>query len=344
MQPINTSLTQLLEIQTPILAATMAGASTGALAAQVTLAGGFGFFAAGYDSIEGFRRELKTARALLQVDEESTLAIGVGFLAWQLDKQQPNALESIHIALEHHVKAIWLSYGEDLEKWIKYVREHDPRAGTENAVKIFVQISSVEDALIAANHWKVDVIVAQGNEGGGHGVNASLPTMTLLPLIMSAVSSEKIPVVAAGGVATGAQVASLLILGASGVALGTRFLLCPESLYSDVQRHALISANSSSSVRTMAFDHARNTLGWPKGVDGRGLRNATVDDYEKGEDIGVLRQKFTEGIQRGDADRMLIWAGSGVGLMHQVKPARDIVVELHEECLQRLKAISNLVN
>ena len=119
-------------------------------------------FKIGYDSIEGFRRELETARALLKVDEESTLAIGVGFLAWQLDKQQPNALESIHIALEYHVKAIWLSYGEDLGKWIKYVREHDPRAGTENAVKIFVQISSVEDALRAVNDWKADVIVAQG--------------------------------------------------------------------------------------------------------------------------------------------------------------------------------------
>ena len=58
-------------------------------------------FKIGYDSIEGFRRELETARALLKVDEESTLAIGVGFLAWQLDKQQPNALESIHIALEY---------------------------------------------------------------------------------------------------------------------------------------------------------------------------------------------------------------------------------------------------
>lgn len=116
----------------------------------------------GYGSIEAFQRELKTARILLQVDEESTLAIGVGFLAWQLDKRQFNVLECMHIALESHVKAIWLSYGEDLGKWVKYVREHDPRAGTENAVKIFVQISLVEDALMAINDWKVDVIVVQG--------------------------------------------------------------------------------------------------------------------------------------------------------------------------------------
>lgn len=152
----------------------------GALAAQVTLAGGFGFFASGmsvsilivqssshfkigYCSIEAFQQELRTARILLQADGDSTLAIGVGFLAWQLDRGQYNALECLHVTLENHVKAIWLSYGEDLGKWIKYVREHDPRAGTENAVKIFVQISSVEHALMAINDWKVDVIVVQGS-------------------------------------------------------------------------------------------------------------------------------------------------------------------------------------
>ena len=117
----------------------------------------------GYGSIEAFQHELKTARNLLQVDEKSTLAIGVGFLAWQLDKRLFDTLECIHIALENHVKAIWFSYGEDLGKWIKYTREHDPRAGSENAVKIFVQISSVEHALMAIRDWKVDVIVVQGS-------------------------------------------------------------------------------------------------------------------------------------------------------------------------------------
>ena len=98
--------------------------------------------------------------------------------------------------------------------------------------------------------------------------------MIILPQIISAISSENAPpIVAAGGVATGAQIASLLTLGASGVALGTRFLLSPESLYSDIQRHALVSADSSLSVRTLAFDHVRDTLGWPNNVDGRALRN-----------------------------------------------------------------------
>lgn len=105
-------------------------------------------------------------------------------------------------------------------------------------------------------------------------MSTSLPLMVILPLILSTISSENAPpIVAAGGLATGAQIASLLTLGASGVALGTRFLLSPESLYSDIQRHALISADSSLSVRTLAFDHVRDTLGWPEGIDGRALRN-----------------------------------------------------------------------
>jgi len=80
-------------------------------------------------------------------------------------------------------------------------------------------------------------------------------------------------VLAAGGLATGTQVAAALALGASGAVLGTRFLLTPESFYTDAQKKALAGANSSSTIRTMAFDYARNTLGWPDGVDGRGLRN-----------------------------------------------------------------------
>lgn len=81
------------------------------------------------------------------------------------------------------------------------------------------------------------------------------------------------PLVGAGGLAIGSQIAALLTLGASGAALGTRFLLCPESFYTDRQRQALIEAQSSESVRTMAFDYARDTLSWPKDVDGRGLHN-----------------------------------------------------------------------
>ena len=90
---------------------------------------------------------------------------------------------------------------------------------------------------------------------------------------MRAALPAEVPVLVAGGLANGSQLAGMLAMGAAGAVYGTRFLLAPESKYNDSQRAALLAASSSSTARTMAFDHARSTLGWPAGVDGRGLRN-----------------------------------------------------------------------
>jgi len=124
--------------------------------------------------------------------------------------------------------------------------------------------------------------------------------------------------------------------------LGTRFLLAHESLYSDIQRKALVSANSEMSVRSMAWDHARGTLGWPAGVDGRGLRNSVVEDFENGVKIEALKSKFQDGIKNRDIDRMIVWAGTGVGQMKQTQSAKSIVEELHRECIEHLAAASQL--
>jgi nitronate monooxygenase len=113
-----------------------------------------------------------------------------------------------------------------------------------------------------------------GIEGGGHGASSGSPVLALVSSILSAVPETGPPILAAGGMANGGHMAALLTLGASGAVFGTRFLLAPESLYTDVQRRALVAASSTSSVRTMAFDNARGSMGWPSGVDGRGLRNS----------------------------------------------------------------------
>jgi len=239
-------------------------------------------------------------------------------------------------------------FGEDLGHWIRFIQARDRNAGNEKAVKIFVQISTVEQAVQAVKEWNVDVIVVQGNEAGGHGISNSLPILALFPLLSETITAvsegHPPPLVAAGGLATGAQIAALLTLGASGVALGTRFLLCPESLYNDLQRQALIEAQSSESVRSMAFDYARNTLSWPKGVDGRGLRNDIVIDFENGDDVDIVRKKFEDGAQAGEKSRMLVWAGSGVGIMKNIVPAQDIVKQLHGECLLCLQQAQSLVH
>jgi nitronate monooxygenase len=112
-----------------------------------------------------------------------------------------------------------------------------------------------------------------GVEAGGHGYGNAPPMRPLLSSILAVTPDDRPPTIGAGGLATGKDVAELLALGAAGAVLGTRFLLTPESLYTNAQRQALIDANSTASVRSMAFDQARGTLGWPSGVDGRGLRN-----------------------------------------------------------------------
>ena len=141
---------------------------------------------------------------------------------------------------------------------------------------------------------------------------------SLLPLL-----SEGPPLLAAGGLSNGAQIASFLTLGAAGAVLGTRFLLTPQSLYTDTQKAALLAATSSSTMRSTAFDQARDVLGWPAGVDGRGLRNQLVQDLEGGTDLATVRARFAEGVKRGgDPEYSVIWAGTGVGEMREIKGAQ----------------------
>jgi nitronate monooxygenase len=154
-----------------------------------------------------------------------------------------------------------------------------------------------------------------GIESGGHGHSGAPPLLSLIPAILSVLPNGSPPLIAAGGLSQGAHVASVLTLGASGAVLGTRFLLTPESLYSDRQKRALIDA--SATTRTIAFDHVRGTLGWPHGVDGRGLPNKTVEEFEKGVTLDELKRKYSP----DDPDRMVVWAGTGVASMSVIKSA-----------------------
>lgn len=95
-----------------------------------------------------------------------------------------------------------------------------------------------------------------GIESGGHGSATAPPILSLVPEILRAFPHGP-PILAAGGIANGAHVAALLTLGASGVVMGTRFLLTPESLYSPAQKAALLAAHCTTTVPSTAFDHVR---------------------------------------------------------------------------------------
>ncbi|TEB36487.1 2-nitropropane dioxygenase [Coprinellus micaceus] len=322
----------------------MAYAAGGALAAEVSLAGGFGFIGVGSEPVEKVRKELIAVRQLLDLPRDANvLPIGVGFLGWILDQKEALSKEElIPLIFEYRVQAIWLSFGTRLGSWIEYVRSLTQKTG--HNIQVFVQVSSLDEAQTAIKEWKADVIVAQGTEAGGHGASQGLPLLTLLPLILSATDPNTRPaILGAGGLADGTQLAALLTLGASGAVFGTRFLLAPQSLYTDRQRQVLLAADASKSIRTMAFDEARGSTGWPAGIDGRGIRNATVEDYESGLEASLLRDKYAAAAAKGDTDRIIVWSGTGVGSMTRIQPAKDIVRELHDDCLGRLNDARNLI-
>jgi nitronate monooxygenase len=118
----------------------------------------FGF--TGYIGAEEIQKEIEVARRVLGAAPQAPLQIGVGFLCWRLELDEARGERELKTALDNRVAAVWLSFGEKLPKWIQFVREHDAANGQKTI--IFIQSSSVEDALVAIRDWKVDVIVAQG--------------------------------------------------------------------------------------------------------------------------------------------------------------------------------------
>jgi nitronate monooxygenase len=113
----------------------------------------------------------------------------------------------------------------------------------------------------------------------------------------------------------------MLALGAAGVAVGTRFLLTPESKYSDKQKCLLLGAKSEDTVRSFAYDVARGTLGWPEGIDGRALRTKVFDTYNEGRGSEEVKRVYEDGAKRGDPAGYVTWSGTSIGLIRETKPA-----------------------
>ncbi|TAM60643.1 nitronate monooxygenase, partial [bacterium] len=246
-----TALTELLEIRHPLLLAPMAVVSGGALAAAISDAGGLGFIGVGY-------ADERWIEAQFQVAGKSR--VGIGFITWHLH-QQPRRLD---VALAHKPAAVMFSFG-DYAPFIERVK----RAGA----KVIVQVQTLAAAREAAR-LGADAIVAQGTEAGGHG--ASRGTLPLVAAVVDAVTP--IPVVAAGGIADGRGLAATLMLGATGVMMGTRFYASAEALGSADAKARLLSGEGDATVRTTIFDRVRG-YAWPAPFTGRALTNDFIRTY-----------------------------------------------------------------
>lgn len=332
----------------------MANAAGGRLAGAVSRAGGLGFLGAGYYAKDTLLTEIQAARAAGGGGDDGRLPVGIGFLAWRLEKlPRADAEALVDTALDAHPAALWFSYGPpgSAEAWCAYVR----KKAANPAPALFVTASTLEDVHAANASKLVDAIVVQGLEAGGHGLGSGRPRdELLLDAVRATNAAERPKLLSAGGLADGRDIAGQLALGADAVVLGTRFLLTPEAAYTDAQKQLLLHAHGHDTVRSMAFDDARGTTDWPEGIDGRGLRSATVDEYDaaarglswheqqqqQGRVPGIeaRQERYRRAMADGESARMITWSGTGVGAMHDIVPAAELVERLAREAREALAA------
>ena len=301
---LHTRICELLEIEHPIISAPMAGAATAELAAAVSEAGGFGLIGAGTNSPDWLREQIRAVR------ERTNRPFGVGFIS-----SASGLEERIQIALEERVTAVSHSFTDPTP----YVP-----AAHEAGVKVLAQVQKVSHAKKAALAG-VDAIAAQGTEAGGHtGHNGTLP---MVPAVIDIAGD--IPVIAAGGIADGRGLAAVLMLGAEGAFVGTRFVASNESSRQDWEKGLLVEAGADDTVLTKVYDFIRGSE-FPADVGHRVLRNKFTAEWNGREAEALdraeeLLAQTGAAAQARDASVAQVNGGTAVGLISSVEPAGEIL-------------------
>ncbi|HUA33757.1 MAG TPA: nitronate monooxygenase family protein [Candidatus Binataceae bacterium] len=243
-----------------------------------------------------------------------------------ISMQAENALKLIEISFRHPIKLVANALGVPPEQMIEMGHKH--------GVPVAALVGAPEHAVRQAKAG-VDIIVAQGGEAGGHC--GEVATIVLIPEVMRAIKPiRNIPVLAAGGIMTGRQMAACMAMGASGVWTGSVWLATTESETSEVFREKMIEARSRDTVRSKCRT----------GKPSRQLRSAWTDAWEGSKSPGALpmpmqslisepalatAQRFAE---RGDPkarELVTYFVGQGVGLVDSVKSCRTVVQEFMED-------------
>ncbi len=320
--PISTPLTALLGISHPVLSAPMDVIAGAGLTAAVSSAGGFGILGGGY----GERAWLEQETAKLK----RSAPFGIGFITWSLAKRP----ELLDIALDARPRAIMLSFGDP--------KPFAPRVKAAGA-RLICQVQDEEMAKLALDAG-ADILIAQGTEAGGHG--ASRTTIDLVPAIVD-LAAGRVPVVAAGGIADGRGLAAMMMLGASGVLLGTRFYASQECDGADEAKRIICQAKSGSSVRGIIFDLSRNNV-WPAPFTGRCLINDHARrwmgrEVELLQNVNKVAAEYAAAKAAGNFDVAAVIAGEAVGLIHDIPPAAEIIDRIVTEAEQILLGRRNSV-
>jgi nitronate monooxygenase len=296
---LSTSWSRDFGLRVPILNAPMGGVAGGRLAAAVTAAGGLGMVGMGSD---GSRELLKTQLRHVRG------RFGIGLVDWVM-RSQAGLLED---ALAARPALLSVSFGTDWS-WVENARD----AGIPTVTQVYDAIGA-RRAVDAG----VDVLVARGSEGGGHG-EVKLGTLPVLDAVLDAVA---VPVLAGGGIASPRSLAAVLAAGASGAWVGTRLAACPEALTGDSSRRALIAASATDTAVTRAFDVARG-LPWPARFPSRVLANDFVARWTGREDAldPTACDELAAATAADDRSIAPVDAGQGVGMIGGDAPVGEVI-------------------
>ena len=306
-------LNEILNIKYTLIQGGMANIATGEFAASVSNAGALGLIGAGGMDTATLKKNIEICRSL------TDKPFGVNIMLIN-----PCADEMAQLVIDEKVPIVTTGAGNPgkyIESW--------KAAG----IKVLPVVPSVTLAK-RLEKYDIDAIIVEGTEAGGH--IGELTTMALVPQVVTAVN---VPVVAAGGIASGKQLLAAYALGACGVQVGTCLLASEECPIHDNYKQAIIKAKDTSTTVT----------GRIAGTPVRIIKNKMAKEYirreREGADMMEL-EKYTLGslkraVLEGDIDTGSLMAGQVAGMVHEIKPVATIIKELFDDCNQEFKRLES---
>ena len=312
----NNRITQLFDIKYPIIQAGMIWASGWKLASAVSNEGGLGIIGAGSMYPEVLREHIQKCKKATSL----AFAVNVPML-------YPNLEQIMEIIIEEKVPIVFTSAGNP-KTWTSYLQE--------KGIKVVHVVSSVKFAL-KAEAAGVDAVVAEGFEAGGHNGRDETTTFTLIPMVKEQI---KIPLIAAGGIATGRGMLAAMVLGADAVQVGSRFVASNEASSHANFKEMVVKAKEGDTVLTL------KELAPVRLLKNRFFEQVTElysQNPSKDQLIELLgRARAKKGMFEGDLDEGELEIGQISGLIHAIKPAAEILKDMLREFKEAKAEVASL--